>query len=285
MNNEQLTRLINTLSIPTFVGRETLLVEYICEFLEKHKINYYKDEFNNIYATKGEAETYPCVVAHTDTVHKITDIIVKQDGNKLYAVDKNNNKTGIGGDNKAGVFVCLELLLQKKVLKAAFFVSEEIGCIGSVVSDFTFYENVRYFMQFDAPFNSWVSHFSDNVELFDIGGQFYKKIKPILVKNLPDFDKIGLGDHPYTDVSVLSRYTNISCINYSVGYYNMHTEKEYVIIDDVELCLNTAKEIIKKLGNKTYMKSDFFRPRNTPLDELKDFSLKKLKSFNDRYNK
>jgi tripeptide aminopeptidase len=255
MNKEQQTRLINTLSVPTFVGSEDRLVTYICDFLRENNIEYHVDKYNNVYATKGTSDIYPCVVAHTDTVHVLDDIIVKQEDNKLFAVNSYNQKTGIGGDNKAGVFVCLELLLTQDILKAGFFVSEEVGCIGSKLCDLDFMQNVGYFMQFDAPFNNWVSQFSDGVKLFSKDSSFFKKINPIFKKNLPNFNKVGYGYHPYTDVSVLGAYFNRACVNYSVGYYNMHTKNEYVIIDDVELCLNVAKKLLLKLGYEKYIRS------------------------------
>ena len=86
---------------------------------------------SNIYCTKGETETYPCVVAHTDTVHNNTYIDVRtelKENSKgvLKEAYKGYNKigkpTGIGGDDKAGVFACLTLLTELPVLKAAFFV-------------------------------------------------------------------------------------------------------------------------------------------------------------------
>ena len=57
------------LSIPSYTGNESKLVHFICEFLEENKIPYKVDELFNIYCTKGDADIYPCVVAHTDTVH------------------------------------------------------------------------------------------------------------------------------------------------------------------------------------------------------------------------
>ena len=65
------------LSIPSYTGNELKLVDFICEFLKKNKILYEVDEMFNIYCTKGEAEYYPCVVAHTDTVHNNNYIDVR----------------------------------------------------------------------------------------------------------------------------------------------------------------------------------------------------------------
>lgn len=248
----KINKLIDVLSIPSYFGQENLIREYIINFLNEKGINIYVDKYGNVYATKGESEYYPCVVAHMDTVHKIKELNIQEDNYILTALDNNGKQTGIGGDNKAGVFVCLELLEHFDTIKAAFFVSEEVGCLGSYLSDPEFFKNVGYTLQFDAPYNNWVSHYSDGVKLFNISSDFFKKIHPVFESNLPGYKITNLGDHPYTDVSALKRLYNFSCVNYSVGYYNMHTNNEYVSIMDVDLCLNTAFQIIESLGNKLY---------------------------------
>jgi hypothetical protein len=51
------------------------------------------------------------------------------------AYDNDGAPTGIGGDDKCGVFACLTLLKELPYVKAAFFVSEETGCHGSLKAD------------------------------------------------------------------------------------------------------------------------------------------------------
>ena len=69
---------------------------------------------------------------------------------------------------------------------------------------------------------------------------------------MPDYSRKCLGNHPYTDVSALKRLYDFTCINYSCGYYNMHTAKEYVRVNDVKLCLSIAKKMIEVLGCTKY---------------------------------
>jgi putative aminopeptidase FrvX len=139
-------KLKDILSTPTYCGQEQYLIAKITRYLSESNLDYVVDEHGNIYVTKGVADFYPCVVAHTDSVHRIVemDILEREDDEEiLYAVEKGTNKpTGCGGDNKAGVYVCLELLERVEIIKAAFFVSEEYGCFGSILSDETFFENV-----------------------------------------------------------------------------------------------------------------------------------------------
>jgi len=52
----------------------------------------------------------------------------------------------------------------------------------------------------------------------------------------------------------LKQLFDFSCINFAVGYYNYHTEHEYVIVDDVYNTLDIAKKMISELGTKKYTK-------------------------------
>ena len=247
-----INRLIETLSIPSFYGKEDLIREYIINTLNEKNINNYVDEYGNIYATKGNTEYFPCVVSHIDTVHEITEYKIIEENYNLSAIKPDGSPTGIGGDNKAGTFVCLELLDYFDNIKAAFFVSEEVGCLGSSLSDPEFFKNVGYALQFDAPHDNWVTHYCDGVKLFEKNSEFYNKIEPILTECLRDFTEDRLGFHPYTDVSALKRLYDFSCLNYSVGYYNMHSIYEYVSINDVDTCLKTAIKLITELGENLY---------------------------------
>ena len=247
------------LSIPSYSGNERKLVNFICEFLEENKIPYKVDELFNIYCTKGEADIYPCVVAHTDTVHNNNYIDVRTElkkncRNVLKEAYKGYNAkgkpTGIGGDDKAGVFACLTLLLELPALKAAFFVSEEIGCKGSKEADEAFFENVGYAIQFDAPFDYMVTEVSSGVPLFDRRSEFFKKANNVLVEYIiPEY-----GSHPFTDVYALKKLFDFSCINLSIGYYEHHTADEYVILEDVENGIKIGREIIASLGYEKYKK-------------------------------
>ena len=253
----RIDRLVEVLSIPTFYGKENLMREYLVKILNEKNIDNYVDEYGNVYATKGSAEYFPCVVAHIDTVHEITDFEVIEENYSLSAIKPNGEPTGIGGDNKAGVFVCLELLDHFDNIKAAFFVSEEVGCLGSTLSDAEFFNNVGYALQFDAPGNNWVTYYCDGVKLFNKDSDFFNKVRPILEDSLKDFTVDNLGYHPYTDVSALRKLYNFSCLNYSVGYYNMHSVYEFVLINDVDNCLKTAQKLISSLGEQLYyMKND-----------------------------
>ena len=116
---------------------------FIEAVLDLYDIPFEYDDYGNLYAIKGESESYPCVAAHTDTVNAIEkDYKLLQDDDVLFAVDSNYNRLGVGGDDKVGVYIALEMLRKLDYCKAAFFVEEEIGCVGSKKADMSFFKDV-----------------------------------------------------------------------------------------------------------------------------------------------
>ena len=260
-----LNLLKSVLSVPTKTYQEEEMIDFISEWLEDNNLPFYVDNQGNIYVTKDDGVEksvdfyYPCVVAHTDTVHEIDDINIREEILENYqrepkpALKAYNNSgypTGIGGDNKCGVFACLELLKEIPNLKAAFFVSEETGCHGSKNADPNFFKNVGYAIQFDAPFNWMVTQYSMGVKLFDMSDEFFQICDDVLVESFQGRQKYG--SHPYTDVYALKGKFDFSCINFSIGYYNYHTKNEYVVIEDTFNGIDTGKKMIEKLGNYKY---------------------------------
>lgn len=250
------------LSIPTHSFKEDKMIDFLVDYLTNKNYNFYYDKLGNIYVTKGtvgEGEYYPCVVAHTDTVHQIDTINIREEylkdskGNDSFSLKAYNDfgePTGIGGDDKCGVFACLQLLEEFEVLKAAFFVSEEVGCIGSKEADPEFFKNVGYAIQFDAPDDYMVTEYCFGVKLFETDSDFHNSAREILSENMLSAPRFM--QHPYTDVWQLKKKFDFSCINFSVGYHNYHTKHEYVVVDEVFAGIKTGQKLIQKLGNKKY---------------------------------
>jgi putative aminopeptidase FrvX len=71
MDKNKLDRLKEILSIPSLYGREEKVRNYISQWAIARNIPFYIDVTGNIYLTKGQSDSYPCMVAHMDTVHKI----------------------------------------------------------------------------------------------------------------------------------------------------------------------------------------------------------------------
>jgi putative aminopeptidase FrvX len=271
---QDLQLLKEVLSIPTVTYHEERMVEFLCDWLTENKIPYYLDTRLNVYATKGilnsEEEYYPCVISHTDTVHDIDTINIREEqlpnteGELKLAYKAYNDlglPTGIGGDDKCGVFACLKLLKELPVLKAAFFVSEETGCHGSRNSDPNFFKNIGYAIQFDAPENWMVSENCSGQVLFDRQSDFFKNCDLVLTEGMNQ-NNMRYMRHPYTDVYAITKKYGIQSINFSIGYYNYHTKNEYVVVEDVMNGIEIGRKMIELLGFNLYEKKVEPEPKN-----------------------
>ena len=266
MNNLELLK--DVLSVPTKTYQEERMVTFLVNWLTENKIPHFVDEFNNVYATKQESLElpedfyFPCVISHTDTVHNIDTINVVEEilpnaqGEKKLsykAYNDEGNPTGIGGDDKCGVFACLTLLQELPNVKAAFFVSEETGCHGSLKASEEFFENVGYGIQFDAPENWMVTERCFGQVLFDRDSEFFESCDKVLTEGM-DNNYMEYMVHPYTDVYALRGKFDFSCINISIGYYDYHTKHDYVVVEDVFNGIDMGKKMIESLGNKLHHK-------------------------------
>ena len=68
------------LSVPTKTYKEDLMIQFLTEWMVENNIPYFVDKMGNVYATKqtDEVEYFPCVVAHTDTVHELDTINIRE---------------------------------------------------------------------------------------------------------------------------------------------------------------------------------------------------------------
>ena len=253
------------LGIPTYTGQEQAVTDFIAMHSEKSGYDWVVDD-GNVFVTKGAlrpGEFYPLVCAHTDSVHPTNPMEIVQDkAGLLHAVNpETRERVGCGGDDKAGVFICLELLASQPVLKAAFFWGEEVYCKGSHAARPEFFEDVGYCIEFDSPQCDIVSYSCDGVQLFEENGAFASVAVPIM-------DNHGMNrwqHHPYTDVAVLKRRFDFTCVNLPAGYYNMHSHREFVDMSDVENAVKAGNKLVGALGRKKYP----FKPKCGVIMETK----------------
>jgi tripeptide aminopeptidase len=248
MNQERLTEV---LSVPTYFGNEHRMIEYLSSVLNQKQLEYTVDPIGNIYVTKGDAESYPCFVSHTDTVHRVNDrleVFVNPEGHLQGRDSVDHSPLGIGGDDKCGVYMCLEMLDKLDIVKVAFFVGEEFGMIGSKQACPDFFSNVKYAIQFDSPEGDTMSLTLKGDYLFDKESLFGQTVTPLLLER-------GITKwqhHPYTDVYQLITKFDFPCLNLAAGYHSYHTRQEYVIMDEVENTMQLALELVEGLKETNY---------------------------------
>lgn len=242
--------LTNTLGIQTTSYNSFYMERYLRKFFRKNNIAYDTDNYGNIYAIKGSpknGEFYPTMVCHIDTVHDINmDSIVKSQGDLLYSIDKTNcQRTGIGGDDKVGVFITLSLLLHMPVFKAVFFKDEEVGCVGSSSADHTYFDDSSIVLQCDRKgMGDFVSSIY-GVQLCN--KELLNDIDSLLTQYSRKSVTGGL-----TDVKSIASANDVQCANVNCGYYDPHTDDEYVSISDVESTLYFCHDVLRSTQSKRY---------------------------------
>lgn len=266
MNTE---KLINILQTQTTTYMQFRMFAYIIREIKSVPYCTYYIHNGNVYITKGNADNFPCIVAHMDTVHDIAaDLTAIRIDNNITGFNRFTMKqAGIGGDDKVGIFIALESLRFFDCIKIAFFRDEETGCEGSFGADKTFFTNCNFILQCDRQGNADFITEAAGVPLAS------KKFKKAISHILNDYQysfAMGL----LTDVAALKQLSiGCSMANISCGYYNPHTDYEYVNIDDVEACLNMVKCIIMEIGNRDFPHT-YTRPtRYNFFNYFKNYSL------------
>lgn len=240
---KNIMELLNKLySIHSMSGQEGAMRKFIKKYVKDNIPGAVcRQDNGNLYIVKGEAETYPCVVAHLDQVQTkhSPDFKVFRHDNVLFGYSaKSGRQEGLGADDKNGIWVALHCLDHFDVLKVALFKEEEIGCGGSRVADMGFFKDCRFAIQADRR--------NGGDLITDICGSICSK--EFLADIMPFAEKRGYKetDGLMTDVETLSdNGLGVSAINFSCGYYNPHTDAEYTKADELLNCLGLAFDIIE----------------------------------------
>lgn len=189
-----------------------------------------QDNIGNLYITKGVAVNYPCLCAHMDQVQDFhpSDFTCVETDEVIFGYSpKMRKQCGLGADDKNGIFLALSALMEYPVLKCAFFIGEEIGCIGSSAADIGFFIDCRFCAQIDRRGSS------DMVT--EISGPLCSDgfIKAADCESWGYHESGGM----MTDVEALAEAgVSVSCINLSCGYYDPHTDCEFTHKPDLEKC-------------------------------------------------
>ena len=248
MKQMELLHQIYRISSPS--GRESQMMKFLRRRLNQLGVAHVTDKAGNIYATKGVAASYPCIIAHTDEVHSFRekgyDVVqaVSKDKNIIFGFNHlKRSHCGTGADDKNGLWICLKCLEEFDAIKCVFFVGEEIGCHGSSRADMKFFDDCRFVVQCDRKGNSdMVTFYSGSVLCSD----------DFLLDTAPDKFGYKQSEGLITDVITLKhKGLKISGINLSCGYYLPHSPHEFTCVEDLMNCYRFVQHIIRNC-KKTY---------------------------------
>lgn len=214
--------------------------EKICRMSQKSLKNHVKQMLKKTHDEVTVADGYVyaqgifpvLLVAHLDTVHeKLPNMIVYDQTQDIIS-----SPNGIGGDDRAGVYMIFEIL---KLFNCSvlFCEDEEIGGIGAgkfAKSELASELHFNYIMEFDR------ANANDAVFYSCANDEFEKFITM-------DFYKTNYGT--YSDICDVAPALGCAAVNLSCGYYKAHTKDEYVVLSEMENSIRAACDILARTSH------------------------------------
>lgn len=215
--------------------------EKICQMSQLRLKKYVEMELKNTHTdiTVGDGFVFAkgtipvLLVAHMDTVHKVLPSLFVYDLTK----DAVSCAEGIGGDDRCGVYMILEIIKNYNC-SVLFCEEEETGGIGA-----------RKFIKTDLA-KELVSQFNYAIELDRRGKNdavFYdcdnEEFEEFITK---EFYELAYGS--FSDISVVAPFLKCAAVNLSCGYHCAHTTDEYVVLHEME---RSMEEVCKILDRTT----------------------------------
>lgn len=220
-------------------------------FFKKDEIDY--DEHGNIFiGFKPETEGLPILVAHTDNVlgddkEPVFDLSCRY----LKGV-----KNGIGFDDKAGIMAIITLwqYFKEQKFRIIFPADEETGGNGTEAMEDDWFINAKWILELDRKGNNDFIQVSGGTRL--CSDEFAQKFIDMGFKR---------AEGTFTDVNVMKPRANwVNMANLSIGYYNPHTDNEYLDTVAFEKIVNKVKDFIEK-------DYDFEDDKPDPVKEMTKF--------------
>jgi len=201
-------------------------------FFKKEEIDY--DEYGNIFIGFNEdAIGLPILVAHTDNV-------LGADKEPVFDLAKRRIKgvkDGIGFDDKAGIMAIIELwhMFKEQKFRIIFPANEETGGDGSSMIEAAKYADAKWILELDRRGDRDIIQTSGTTRL--CSDEFAKKFVELGFK-------IETGT--FTDLNVFKPECDyINMANLSIGYYNPHTDNEYLDTVDFEKIIMKVARFIE----------------------------------------
>lgn len=236
------------LAIPGRSGEEGLIRNFLIEELKPLVDTLNVDNAGNILAGKvyGKGETV-LLSAHMDVVS--SDIDPTKTITKHAYIWK--RESGIlGADDRAGIAIIINILKELKAsefkgtLKILFTVEEECGQNGAEAVEVDFFNDVYCAISLDRR-NALdvVTHSASRQYCSENFGQFFER-QSRFYHNKGERYKVVRGG--VSDLRVWSAL-GIESVNLSIGYYEEHTQHEYLNILEWQRTLEFTKRCLERL--------------------------------------
>lgn len=207
--------------------------------LKKYVKNQLKETHENVISEDGfvyaQGKFPVLLVAHLDTVHTNLPTTIIHDGDKI------SSPNGIGGDDRCGVYMILEII-KKYHCSVLFCEDEEIGCIGA--EKFTKTDLAR---ELQGQFNYIIEFDRRNANdavFYDCANEEFEEF---ITK-----EYFVTADGIFSDISTIAPYLGCAAVNLSCGYYKAHTKEEYVVFSEMEKNIKEAMKILARTTDEKF---------------------------------
>lgn len=228
--------------LPKHTGCSNKHFEFICKLSQRslkgfciailREAGYHPIAGDGYIYAKGDIPIL--LTAHMDTVHdELPTIIVEK------KVEDKTGKVwtgvtspfGIGGDDRCGVYMILEVIRTTKLRPTIVFCEdEEIGGVGS-----------RKFVQTELANEMKDLYYMIELDRAnDKDAVFYDCDNPEFTSYITENTGYEKTWGSFSDISVLAPFAGIAAVNLSCGYYNAHTNDEFVILEQMDATLQTV---------------------------------------------
>lgn len=242
----------------------------------KKQIEYYLSDFEIEYDTIGNmyvgdfTEEKPCIVAHLDSVHnKVGQVYC--DGEILFSTK------GIGGDDKCGLIAGIEIIKRCDV-NLLFTIDEEIGGIGARAVDLNRLKTAQYFIEIDRR--------GSGDCITNLG--FYEDTVTADFMDCLENDLWVFGfkkaSGSYTDLCDILPETKVCGINLSAGYYEPHTNKEYIVLSELQNTINFVVSVCNSVRQRFDLPEEAFKTKPFSMYAPIVDDLSSLLSIDDVFN-
>lgn len=212
------------------------LHEYVISELESNGYIVTNSPKEYVYAVTDELNPI-MMVAHMDTVHKDkpTDKTLQLKNDVIGSLS-----TGLGADDRNGIYAILELVKRGFRPQVLFTHGEEIGGLGAKAFTLDFKEPIiktKFMIELDRKgINECV--------FYDCGNKKFQS----MVQSYGFIKHIG----SYSDIDTISKAWDIASVNLSVGYYNAHRNNEYTLFSGIEFTINRVSQILSDESKLKY---------------------------------
>ncbi len=186
----------------------------------------------------SKRESAVTLVAHVDTVFKgrLRKNNIKLNGDIMRS---NHKKRGLGGDDRAGVYIC-HVLAEKLDCNIILTDMEEVGCIGSM----ELAQNTKLCSEINKRSLCLVG-----VDRMGVGEVVSYDDCGESDNLLTLFECMGFTKNQgsFSDVTVLAPAIRLQAVNVSAGYWNEHTTREYISLPAMEHTITALGSIIKNI--------------------------------------